>query len=248
MTKMTTVAPNGSCPKWVRFLEQVTGGDKTLQAYLKRVCGYMVTGCVREHAMFFLYGLGGKGKGTFLKHVGLILGPYRVESPAETFAEKKGEGHATESARLDGARCVVSQETEQGQYWAEARIKALTGGDIISARFIRGDYFEFPPRFKQCIAGNHTSCAASRPPRTCRSATDQSYLSVTAIVDDRIRLHRPAGRFSSFASDPHRAKRTAPEPARCIGSVCTDGNNLPKFSRIQANRCLSFQHAQSTTH
>jgi putative DNA primase/helicase len=155
MTKITSVAPDGQCPKWLRFLDQVTDGDKDLQDYLKRVTGYMLTGSVREHAMFFVYGLGGNGKGTFLGHVGRILGAYHVESPAETFAEKKGERHPTELARLDGARFVLSQETEQGQYWAEARIKSLTGGDIITARFMRGDFFEFRPRFKLCIAGNH---------------------------------------------------------------------------------------------
>jgi P4 family phage/plasmid primase-like protien len=39
--------------------------------------------------------------------------------------------------------------------WAEARIKALTGGDPITARFMRRDFFTFTPTFKLTISGNH---------------------------------------------------------------------------------------------
>lgn len=46
-------------------------------------------------------------------------------------------------------------ETEEGQRLAEAKIKALTGGDRISARYMRQDFFEFRPQFKLWIAGNH---------------------------------------------------------------------------------------------
>ena len=54
-----------------------------------------------------------------------------------------------------GARLVTAIETEEGRRWAEAKIKALTGGDEISARFMRQDFFTFTPTFKLMIAGNH---------------------------------------------------------------------------------------------
>ena len=56
---------------------------------------------------------------------------------------------------LRGARLVTASETEEGRAWAEARIKALTGGDPITARFMRQDNFTFRPQFKLTIAGNH---------------------------------------------------------------------------------------------
>ncbi len=37
----------------------------------------------------------------------------------------------------------------------ESKIKVLTGGDRISARFMRCDFFQFTPEFKLIIAGNH---------------------------------------------------------------------------------------------
>ena len=53
-----------------------------------------------------------------------------------------------------GARLVTAVETEEGRLWAESKIKALTGGDEISARFMRQDFFSFTPTFKLMIAGN----------------------------------------------------------------------------------------------
>jgi putative DNA primase/helicase len=56
---------------------------------------------------------------------------------------------------LRGARLVTASETEEGREWAEARIKQMTGGDPITARFMRQDFFTFVPTFKLTIVGNH---------------------------------------------------------------------------------------------
>jgi putative DNA primase/helicase len=56
---------------------------------------------------------------------------------------------------LRGARFVASIETEQGRRWNESKVKAITGGDKVSARFMRQDFFEYTPQFKLVIAGNH---------------------------------------------------------------------------------------------
>jgi putative DNA primase/helicase len=58
-------------------------------------------------------------------------------------------------AYLRGARLVTAQETEEGRAWNDVRIKAMTGGDPITARFMRQDFFTFDPTFKILIAGNH---------------------------------------------------------------------------------------------
>jgi putative DNA primase/helicase len=67
MTKITSVSPNPTCKihKWRSFLNRVTAGDVELQDYLKRAVGYCLTGVTIEHALFFLYGTGGNGKGVF---------------------------------------------------------------------------------------------------------------------------------------------------------------------------------------
>ena len=73
----------------------------------------------------------------------------------DTFTANRQPAHETELARLRGARLVVANETEEGRAWAESRIKALTGGDKIAARFMRQDHFEFRPQFKLVVVGNH---------------------------------------------------------------------------------------------
>lgn len=156
MTKITRVAPTATgCPTWTRFLETATGGDVELQAFLRRVAGYCLTGSVRDQALFFVYGTGGNGKGTFLNTLTWILNDYSAVAGIETFTESKHDRHTTELARLRGARFVTAQEVEEGKRWAEAKIKALTGGDPITARFMRQDDFTFLPQFKLVIAGNH---------------------------------------------------------------------------------------------
>ena len=119
------------------------------------MCGYFLTGSIREHALFFVYGPGGNGKSVFIDAICGVLGAYHVRSPAETFAEQKTPRHETELARLHQMRLVIAQETTQGQYWAEGRLKSLTGGDRVAARYMRADYFEYDPKFKLCVAGNN---------------------------------------------------------------------------------------------
>lgn len=157
ITRLTgsRVADRADCPLWLRFLDQTAGGDQNLVAYLRRVCGYLLTGSTREHALFFVYGAGGNGKSVFLETINGILGEYGATAPAETFTARYGDAHPTELARLDGPRLVAASETEAGRAWAESRIKSITGGDRIAARFMNRNFFEFEPQFKLMIAGNH---------------------------------------------------------------------------------------------
>jgi len=108
-----------------------------------------------EHALFFLYGLGANGKSVYLNTLSGIMGEYHRTAPIETFTASAHDRHPTDLAGLRGARFVTATETEEGRRWAESRIKQMTGGDKIAARFMRGDFFEFSPQFKLVIAGNH---------------------------------------------------------------------------------------------
>jgi putative DNA primase/helicase len=157
LTKITAVGPDRNCSTtlWKNFLYRATGGDAAFVNYLQRLCGYMLTGSIEEHQMFFLHGFGANGKSTFVRTIEGILGSYCVSTPIETFTLTHQDKHPTELARLFGARMVISTETEEGRAWAESRLKQLTGGDTIAARFMRQDFFDFAPQFKIVIMGNH---------------------------------------------------------------------------------------------
>ncbi|WP_026330033.1 phage/plasmid primase, P4 family [Caldimonas manganoxidans] len=155
MTKITTATPDGECSQWMAFLSDITGGDVDLQSYLQRMVGYCLTGVTSAHALFFLYGTGANGKSVFANVISTILGNYAATASMETFVETRGDRHPTDLAGLRGARFVTAIETEQGRRLNESKVKAITGGDKISARFMHKDFFEYTPQFKPVIVGNH---------------------------------------------------------------------------------------------
>ena len=157
MTRATAVAPEfgGAMPEWSRFLDEATGGDVELQKYLQRLTGYALTGETIEHQYTFIYGTGGNGKGKFLEAITGILGDYATEAPMDTFVASNNDRHSTELAGLQGARLVTASETEAGKRWDEAKLKRITGGDPIRARFMRQDFFTYTPQFKLIFIGNY---------------------------------------------------------------------------------------------
>ncbi|WP_160299753.1 phage/plasmid primase, P4 family [Belnapia sp. F-4-1] len=154
-TKVAYVAPGGDCPRWQAFLFEIMQGDAEAVAYLQRWAGYLLTGLTREHGFLFAFGPGGNGKSVLVNTLAAVLGDYATTSPMETFMVSSTDRHPTDLAALRGARLVVASETEAGRALAESRIKALTGGDKIAARFMRGDFFEYAPVFKLVMVGNH---------------------------------------------------------------------------------------------
>lgn len=156
ITRSTSVAPApGEPARWLQFIAEVTNGDVEFARYLQCILGYSLTGSTREHALFFAEGAGGNGKSVLLNTATRILGEYATTAAMDTFTASKGDRHPTDLARLDGARLVAASETTEGRAWDESRIKQLTGGDTIAARFMRADFFEFVPRFKLLVVGNH---------------------------------------------------------------------------------------------
>jgi putative DNA primase/helicase len=140
---------------WLDFLKRITNGDAELQSYLQRMAGYCLTGSVQEHVLFFCYGTGSNGKSKFIEALAGILGDYAKATPQETFTETKNDQHPCAVAALQSVRLAHTTETEKSSRFAESRIKQLTGGDKITARYMRQNFFEFSPQFKVLIAGNH---------------------------------------------------------------------------------------------
>lgn len=194
ISRVTAVAPaqeNSECPLWERFLHQSCNGDHETIRFLQRMAGYCLTGDISEQLLFFVFGSGGNGKSVFLETISGIMGDYAETAAMETFTASSFDRHSTELAMLAGARLVTASETEEGRAWAAAKIKQLTGGDKITARFMRQDNFTFRPQFKLLIVGNH------RP--------------VLRNVDDAARRRF---RLIPFTIKPGRPDRNLPEKLR----------------------------------
>lgn len=149
--------PNAKCPQWKALLHKIMNGNERLMSFLKRAVGYSLTGDTREQGFIFSYGSGANGKSTFQNAILELMGDYGLQAPSSTFMVKHGNNApaTNDIARLRGIRFVSTIEVEDGQRLAESLIKQLTGQDKIVARFLYGEYFEFPPTFKIWMAGNH---------------------------------------------------------------------------------------------
>lgn len=161
LTKIANVTydPTAKCPSWLKFLDSIfedQEGKEEIIEFLQKAIGYTLTGDISEQVIFFLYGTGRNGKSTFINTVQALLGDYGRQTNSETFIKKKNDnGINNDIARLDGARFVSAVESEEGQQLAESLVKQITGGEKMSARFLRQEFFEFKPEFKVFFTTNH---------------------------------------------------------------------------------------------
>jgi putative DNA primase/helicase len=158
ITKMIGVPyeTKAKCPSWERFLSQIMDGKMHLVDYLQRVVGYCLTGDTSEQCMFILHGEGANGKSTLLGVLQGILGHYAKAAESQVFIEKKNDSAAFYAlASLWGARLVTSIETGEGRRLDEPLVKQATGGDAITCRRMREDFWQYQPEFKLFLATNH---------------------------------------------------------------------------------------------
>jgi putative DNA primase/helicase len=150
--------PAATCPTWNAFITRITDGDAALAGFLQRAAGYTLTGATGEQCLFFAHGSGANGKSTFFGALTAILGDYAAKMPADALMSKErhaGSGPSPELARLNGARLVLASELDEGRRLSESLVKDLTGGDVITARHLHKEYFDFKPTFKLWLYGNH---------------------------------------------------------------------------------------------
>ena len=146
---------DAACPQWIQFLQQVFLGKPELIAFVRSAIGYSLTGDVRERVLFIPYGKGRNGKSTLLELIAEMLGDYSLRTPTETLMVKPYNQIPNDLAQLPGRRFVHASESEEGKRLSESLIKDLTGRDTISARFMRGEFFQFQPVCKLWLRTNH---------------------------------------------------------------------------------------------
>ncbi|MFG1997893.1 phage/plasmid primase, P4 family [Spirillospora sp. NPDC048911] len=159
-TRSTSVAPVDAEPRrWLEFLATTFAGDPELTTFVHRLLGLSLVGRVMEQVLPFCHGAGANGKTTLLSVVQRVIGigdtGYSISAPAELLLSTTMAGHPTEIARLAGARLVVTSELDEGQRFGEAKVKLLTGGDTLSGRFMRQDFFSFTPSHTLWLLANH---------------------------------------------------------------------------------------------
>lgn len=158
---LTQIAPvaadrKAKCPKFKAFLKRITNHDKKLMRYIRKCVGYSLTGLTKEQVFFFCHGQSGRnGKSTLINLVRDMLGDYGCHTPTETLMTKQYDNAiSNDQARLAGVRMVTAIEANFNRQLDEAKIKAMTGGEKITARFMRQEFFEYTPAFKLWLVAN----------------------------------------------------------------------------------------------
>ncbi|MCI0778035.1 MAG: hypothetical protein J4N95_07630, partial [Chloroflexi bacterium] len=157
ISMQTTVAydPNAQCPRWLQFIDEVFGSDEELKDWIHRALGYSTTGSTKEQVSFFCFGRGDNGKSTMIRTVRGVLGDYGATTPFSTLEAANRQSIPNDLAALAGRRFVTASEMNEGRRLNEARLKMLCGEDIVSARFLHQEFFEFKPLMKLWLGVNH---------------------------------------------------------------------------------------------
>lgn len=140
-------------PVWDTFLARVLP-DKAVRGFVQRLGGLALLGEVREHLLPILTGVGANGKGTLYKALLYAIGDYGRAAEPELFMHRDG-AHPTGQMDLLGRRLVIVSESDEGRRLAEATMKRLTGGDPITARYMRENFVTFTPSHLAILVTNH---------------------------------------------------------------------------------------------
>ena len=142
------------CPKWHRFIDDFTAGDKALALYLQRTLGGALLGTVGE-TLPIITGPGGNGKSLLVETINTVVGQYGTNLNKKAIEDNGYEGHDTEIAQLNRKRFVYVDELPPRGRLNEARLKMITGSSVLNGRLMRQDSAEFRNTSRLVIATNH---------------------------------------------------------------------------------------------
>ena len=154
MTTGVDFDSSARCPRWEQFLREVFVEDELID-WIHRALGYSITGDTSNQCVFIGYGSGANGKTKFYEAVRQALGDYSYSAPFSTFELHQRSGIPNDLAALEFRRFVTSSETNDNTRLNEARLKAISGGDPTTARYLHAEFFTFDPHLKLWLFVNH---------------------------------------------------------------------------------------------
>lgn len=195
-TSSTAFVEGARSDVWDNFLLEATEGDLERISFLQRAVGYTLTGDTSEDKFFFIYGVTGSGKSTFLSAISSVLGDHAAWADASTFLDggRDNGGARPELVRLVGRRMVACSEIKKGERLNESLVKTITGGDEVIVRDLYKGAFAFRPKFKLWLAAND--------PPIARSDDDAIWRRIIRVPFDRRAPNPDAGLRTRLQSDP----------------------------------------------
>lgn len=144
-----------AAPRFDGFLRDIQH-EHEMRAYLSRLLGYAAIGVVQEHVLGVMWGTGKNGKSVLSEVAMAALGDYAKPGPTSLIVQNgHHEPHPTDIASCVGSRLVVVHETKRGARFDSSKVKLLTGGDRLTARHMRQDFFTFVPSHTLLMLSNY---------------------------------------------------------------------------------------------
>jgi putative DNA primase/helicase len=221
--------PAARSEPWESFLRTVFSGDEELIAYVQRLAGYAITGEVGEHVLPILHGTGANGKSTFVTAIQNVMGEHAIVGPKGLLVEQRQEAHEERLAVLRGRRLVVSSELEHRAVLAESLVKAITGGDKMSARHLYKDRFDFDPQFTIVLVTNYAPRVAGTDEAIWRRLRLVPFNRVIPL-EDRIPDYGQVGQarwWGSAGMARTRSRRALPPRSRQVSTGDHSDSQLP---------------------
>ncbi|ARU40015.1 hypothetical protein CCB80_02230 [Armatimonadetes bacterium Uphvl-Ar1] len=145
---------NADCPEWIKFLDESLGSPQMTE-YMRMVVGYLLTGRTSEQKFWFFYGPPRSGKGTCIRILQKLMGNLSVVLQKQFIMKSNFPVTIAEHwARAKGKRLMVINEVDSRDRWDEAKLKEVTGEDMINARKLNENSYDFFPTFKMLAVGN----------------------------------------------------------------------------------------------
>ena len=137
------------------FLEKIIPNEN-LRRYTLRFISKCLSGENRDEGFYIWTGSGGNGKSKLVDLIMKCMGDYGCNLPVSLLTQKrKASGAANpEMARTRGRRFVSMQEPDVNETLNVGEMKEITGNDMIQARGLYKEPFEFIPQFKLLMMCN----------------------------------------------------------------------------------------------
>jgi len=158
-TILTDFSPKAKCPKWLKTVDYLTGGDAGLARYIQQVFGFLVSSETMR-GIFYLVGVPNSGKNTLVCTLGDIMGRALVSNASKALIHVSKNDDDEQAARrhlaLVGRRFVWIDETSQKDVVDSQKFKSIASHRTsLQARRLRQDAFQFENHAKVVVMSNY---------------------------------------------------------------------------------------------
>jgi putative DNA primase/helicase len=180
--------PGKPLPRFQKYLDIITCGDKELQKYLQMICGMAAIGKVYYEGVCVFFGNGRNGKSTFLNTMLKVFGDYGYSMNPEVLLVQRDGAEKPGKAEVRGKRFVTATETEEGKRLSSQVLKQLGSTDTITAKRLYENPITFEPSHTLILSTNHLPKVSSTDSGTWRRIAVVPFLAnIQSIVTKEIK-------------------------------------------------------------